>query len=437
MTAMTTLPSDMSDPTVGWKRLRPAHDLGEAVSKRLRGAHKSLLAAVVDRDGFSAKTGDSPVTAWPGSLRRLLSLRAASAPAASPFPASLGQGAEPDTVANALLQPLPPPSGRSEIPIPPAGPLLWTTSFKRTASIYKDRKFLEPRTRYMGYAEYASWVSAAVPETELRPSPLESLETELTGLELLRLLGKLKAPKKGVPQITPEEKQLAEDALFGQGSAEEVVASRFSVEVTRRQIECLRPGEWLNDEVINFYYKLLQERSKVGEGTPKCWFPNSFFWPKLSGKNNKDYSYKEVRRWTVKAKIDIFELDYVIFPMNIGETHWAMGAIDLKDKGFRYFDSMFSKPPANFVAFLRRYVADEHKAKKNKEISGVEDWDLLVPAKVPQQKNGYDCGVFTCFFADCFSAGKSLSFEQEDMPTLRMRIAARILKADEKFDPIP
>lgn len=28
--AMTTLPSDMSDPTVGWKRLRPAHDLGEA-----------------------------------------------------------------------------------------------------------------------------------------------------------------------------------------------------------------------------------------------------------------------------------------------------------------------------------------------------------------------------------------------------------------------
>ena len=43
----------------------------------------------------------------------------------------------------------------------------------------------------------------------------------------------------------------------------------------------------------------------------------------------------------MKAKIDIFELDYVIFPMNIGETHWAMGAIDLKDKGFRYFDSMF------------------------------------------------------------------------------------------------
>ena len=27
---------------------------------------------------------------------------------------------------------------------------------------------------------------------------------------------------------------------------------------TARQMECLRPGAWLNDEVINFYYKLLQ-----------------------------------------------------------------------------------------------------------------------------------------------------------------------------------
>ncbi|CAJ1449360.1 unnamed protein product [Effrenium voratum] len=247
-----------------------------------------------------------------------------------------------------------------------------------------------------------------------------------------------KVAKKAVPVITPEEKQLADDALWGQGSADEVVASRFSVEVTRRQVECLRPGEWLNDEVINFYYKLLQERSKTVAGSPKCWFTNSFFWPKLSG-NNKEYSYKEVRRWTVKAKIDVFEMDYIIFPINVAETHWAMGAIDLKEKGFRYFDSMFSKPPSNFVSFLRRYLADEHKAKKGgKELSGLEEWQLLVPPKpVPQQSNGYDCGVFTCFFADCLSAGKGLAFDQDDMPTLRMRIAARILKADEKFDPIP
>ena len=27
-------------------------------------------------------------------------------------------------------------------------------------------------------------------------------------------------------------------------------------------------------------------------------------------------------------------MDYVIFPMNIAETHWSMGAIDMREKGF-------------------------------------------------------------------------------------------------------
>lgn len=44
--AMTTLPSDMSDPTVGWKRLRPAHDLGEVHRARL------ILVKICSRDHY-------------------------------------------------------------------------------------------------------------------------------------------------------------------------------------------------------------------------------------------------------------------------------------------------------------------------------------------------------------------------------------------------
>jgi len=229
---------------------------------------------------------------------------------------------------------------------------------------------------------------------------------------------------------------LANDGLWGDGSSSEVLASRFSVDLTRGQLQCLRPGEWLNDEVINFYYKLLQERSNMGvAGGLKCWFPNSFFWAKLSGKNNKEYSYKEVRRWTIKAKVDVFLLECVVFPMNIGETHWAMGAIDLRARGFRYFDSMLSRPPPNFVEFLRRYVGDEHSAKKGRSLEGLDEWKLI-PAEqaVPQQRNGYDCGVFTCCFGEYFSEGKSFVFDQDDMPDIRLRLAARVMKADEKWD---
>lgn len=194
-------------------------------------------------------------------------------------------------------------------------------------------------------------------------------------------------------------------------------------------------GEWLNDEVINFYFKLLQERTKRPGAARACWFTNSFFWPKLSGKENAEYNFKEVRRWTIKAKVDVFEQDYVIFPMNICETHWAMGAIDLRERGFRYFDSMFSRPHSNFVPFLRRYLADEHKAKKGKALEGLDDWELLKPANpVPKQKNGFDCGVFTCSFAEWFSEGKDFEFEQDDMPSLRVRLASRVMRADENWD---
>jgi len=301
-----------------------------------------------------------------------------------------------------------------------------------------ERRAGSSYARPLGYAEYLAWLRQALPEAE-EPEEQGAETGELSGLELLRALSEAARPKAalchGVPPPSKQDLALAEEGLWGEGSPGEVLSSRFSVDVKRSQLECLRPGEWLNDEVINFYFKLLQERCKRDKAPRRCWFTNSFFWPKLSGKDHKEYNFKEVRRWTTKAKVDIFEQDYVVFPMNIGETHWAMGAIDLRERGFRYFDSMFSRPHSNFVPFLRRYVADEHKAKKGKPLDGLDDWDLLKPeVPVPKQRNGFDCGVFTCSFAEWFSEGRQLDFEQDDMPNQRLRLAARVMRADENWD---
>jgi len=293
--------------------------------------------------------------------------------------------------------------------------------------------------------EYQSWYDHCVLELAKHRQMVEKAEEaddkseghqELSALELLRLISIAACPPqpRGAPPLSDEERRLAE-SILEDGNPSEVMVDRFNVQVTRKQLACLRPGEWLNDEVINFYCKLLQERGKLVKGAPKCWFANSFFWQKLSGANNSNYSYKEVRRWTVKAKIDVFELDHVIFPINIGESHWALGAIDLKEKGFRYFDSMFCRPHKNFAPFLRQYLQDEHKAKKGAPFEGEQEWELIIPNKpLPQQNNGYDCGVFTCFFADCFSHGKDLNFDQDDMPNLRLRLAARVVNGTEDWD---
>jgi sentrin-specific protease 1 len=44
---------------------------------------------------------------------------------------------------------------------------------------------------------------------------------------------------------------------------------------------------------------------------------NSFFYTKLV---NAGYQYAGVRRWT--KKVDVFEHDVIIVPINISNAHW-------------------------------------------------------------------------------------------------------------------
>lgn len=397
-------------------------DFGEALCKRFRSSRLSLLARIEGRGGNS-------VEEWTRPLRPRSHL-------------------PPDELQADPLSALPSAASRYRARAPVGG----TTELWEISRTLRETPVLRrPKTppQYLSYLDYLSWLQRSLPNSMLpvaqedeyeRGNDFESeTQEDLSGLELLRRLCLEAAPpspkRSRVPALSAEELELAHSSLDS-GDQREVLVSRFNVELTRQQLACLHPGTWLNDEVINFYCKLLEERGKKSGKFPKCWFANSFFWPKLSG-DNKKYSYKDVKRWTIKAKVDIFEIDYVIFPMNICESHWALGAIDMKDHGFRYFDSMLPSPPKNFVAFLQQYLKDEHQAKKGKPLEGVEDWDLIVPdPPLPKQNNGYDCGVFTCFFADCFSAGRTCAFEQDDMPNLRLRIAARVVSGKEDWDPI-
>mmetsp|Transcript_31323 Transcript_31323/g.57426 ORF Transcript_31323/g.57426 Transcript_31323/m.57426 type:complete len:408 (-) Transcript_31323:23-1246(-) len=277
----------------------------------------------------------------------------------------------------------------------------------------------------LGYKEYLVWLRMVLPE-QVDPYRLEA--DDPTGPELMeQLRAKLEAQRLGPPPLTAEEKASAAEALDN-GDPQEVVVSKFSVDLTRSQLSCLAPCSWLNDEVVNFYCKLLQERCDQAHTGPSCWFTNTFFWPKLAGQDGKTYSYKDVKRWTIRAKVDIFQKDYVIFPMNMNRNdHWATGVINLRDKCFHYLDSLNLSPPKSFVNFLQQYLNDEHQSKHSSALSGAGSW-TRVELEVPQQTNGYDCGVFTCCVAESLSSGRrDFDFSQDDMDMMRFRLAARIV----------
>lgn len=75
---------------------------------------------------------------------------------------------------------------------------------------------------------------------------------------------------------------------------------------------------------------------------------------------------------------------------------------------------------------LLRYVQDEYQNKHSKKLD-MKKWKAMSTERsVPQQNNGYDCGVFACQFAVFSALGKPFVFSQTDMPDIRKRMALEI-----------
>lgn len=84
--------------------------------------------------------------------------------------------------------------------------------------------------------------------------------------------------------------------------------------VQSSDIARLRPGQWLNDEIINFYGAMILERANAkenhnpktngalngkGKKPMKVHYFSTFFWPKL----NEGYEKSKLNRWTKKVRL--------------------------------------------------------------------------------------------------------------------------------------
>ena len=58
---------------------------------------------------------------------------------------------------------------------------------------------------------------------------------------------------------------------------------------------------------------------------------------------------------------------------------------------------------------------------KKKSPMELRNWKLCTKVDIPKQRNGSDCGVFMCQFADCISRDKVFEFDQKDMQYFRQR----------------
>ena len=81
-------------------------------------------------------------------------------------------------------------------------------------------------------------------------------------------------------------------------------------------------------------------------------------------------------------------MDKLIVPVHT-PLHWSCGVVDINQKTFYYYDSLYSKSrKLKFVKVMKAYLGP----KLNIKI--FHGWKVAEDVG-PQQSNGVDCGVFT------------------------------------------
>ena len=102
------------------------------------------------------------------------------------------------------------------------------------------------------------------------------------------------------------------------------------IALTNVDVDCLDPGVYLNDIIIDFYLKYLYEEILTEKQRGKTYIFNSYFYTRLSKRsfgdskkceNPMERMHSQVRKWT--RDVDIFEKDFIIIPVN-EHSHWFL-----------------------------------------------------------------------------------------------------------------
>lgn len=193
-----------------------------------------------------------------------------------------------------------------------------------------------------------------------------------------------------------------------------IIVSSFQIDISSRDLQTLREGHWLNDNILDFYFNLIT----VANASVFCWTTHFFSTLKLRG-------YQGVARWAKRRKVDLTEKKLIFVPINILSTHWALAVVDNVAKDFRYYDSLSSGGNLQALRIIKSYMIEEGK-KQNSPIS-YETYKMNHNMPSPQQGNGSDCGVFTCISAKFLSRNKNLAYDQRDTKILRQKMAYEII----------
>ena len=118
----------------------------------------------------------------------------------------------------------------------------------------------------------------------------------------------------------------------------------------------------------------------------------------------------------------------------MSNCHWAFAVISPENMTISYFDSL-GGTGISYLRILRRFVIVAAGDRTD-----IRMWRLVAgnSGSMPQQQNGFDCGVFMCamvrFLATGGTNGSTHPFEQRDICLIRRRFASLILSMGTRIE---
>jgi len=231
---------------------------------------------------------------------------------------------------------------------------------------------------------------------------------------------KLVKRPKNVKKILPMHRKKTEKTInFLTGQREnDIINSNIKLngyELHMRDIiTLLTPKSWLNDVIILNYISLLVRNCEdTLIITTDTWV------------DFKRKKYNTVMKWTKQN--NLFDFKRIVIPINPNNNHWALFVVDIWGGIVHSFDS-FNNTHIKEYNIVSEFLilAYNYSTKKPGEERTMPNWKYQIENS-PQQKNTYDCGIFTCTNARYFLFAKKLEFTQPDCQLLRKRIAYELI----------
>merc|ERR1712131_266504 len=174
--------------------------------------------------------------------------------------------------------------------------------------------------------------------------------------------------------------------------------------ITGADLKTLEPNEWLNDNIINHYMKMIQMTY------PDRFVAISSFMPEtLSHPTRKP------------EKIPDLTNKIALIPINT-IAHWSLVVIFTNQRTIMMMDSMRTKTMTMEVLEILKNI-QKHLRDLRKE-----KFVVRLNTSVRQQTNSDDCGAFVCAFARCVAeGGKEINrIGQRQIPKFRKLLKKEI-----------